>query len=95
MEEPFCFFGKKKRLLTLLGEGGWVEGRTEYHRGIFLTLVRQIILNLNFVTFNFFFFVNKVLKKFFRKNLSRASGNISTYTFCVVNFIGNHVKRFL
>ena len=75
------------------GEG--LGGNECNHRGIFLsrTLERQMI-----------FMVNKMLKKFFRKNLpivcndsvlSRASDDIFTYSFCVVKFIGNYVKSSL
>ena len=59
-----------KKSLALLAPGGRRRGGG-YHRGIILsrTLERQMILNWNFVTFNIFFMVNKVLKKFFGKNL--------------------------
>ena len=89
-----------KKSLTLLAPGGG-EGEEWYHRGIFLsrTLERQMILNWNFVTFNIFLWWIKCWKSFFRKNLpnvmtvlSRASDDIFTYSFCVVNFIGNYVK---
>ena len=55
---------------------------------------------LRFCDFWYFFKVNKVMKKVFRKNcqlsvmtvLSRASDDSFTCSFCVVNFIGNYVK---
>ena len=58
-----------EEILSPISTGGKEEGG--YHRGIILsrTLERQMILNWNFVTFNIFFMVNKVLKKFFGKNL--------------------------
>ena len=75
---------------------------TMYHRGIFLsrTLERQMILNWNFVNFNIFLRRIMCWKSFFGKIcqlsvmtvLSRAYDSIFTYSFCVVNFIGNYVK---
>ena len=75
---------------------------TMYHRGIFLlrTLERQIILNWNFETFNIFLWWIKCWKSLFEKIcylsvmtvLSRASDDTFTYSFCVINFIGNYVK---
>ena len=84
-----------------ISTGGW--GCTMYHRGIFLlrTIERQMILNWHFVTFNIFLWWIKSWKYFFSKKicqlsvtpvLSRASDNNFTYSFCVVNFIGNYVK---
>ena len=88
-------------IITGMGGGG-VGGGRMYHRGIFLsrTLERQMILNWNFVTFNIFLWWIKCWKNFLEKIcqlsvmtvLSRASDDIFTYSFCVVNFIGNYVK---
>ena len=91
--------------LEVSGRMEGVGGKGGVPMGIFLsrTLEQQMIWNWNFVIFNIFFMVNKVLQNFLRKNLPIALNDSffkslwqHFYVFLLhSNFIGNYEKIYL